>query len=349
MFKWINNTFSVLGGDPAKLFFEKQAINCSECGYLIACRDSSGLEFRRCPRCEANNFLPLLVGDFMLFKPVGAGGNASVYQAHRRNKGKQLYAVKLLTTDHPDVIANFFREAQIHYEVSGHPNIAEFGEYALENGRYYYAMEHVMGHDISHFMDSGPLSEPQAFIVAQQLVSALLHIHEHGYLYRDISVGNLLIREQDGSLALIDFGLALANEDAATIEELPDELRNEISGTPEFVPPERVHALNERADSVMYSVGLLIYFMLTKEPYHKSDNAIGILKRHVTGLRLKNKIAQHAAFSKAAGEIIDHAIQPEPADRYQTFEQLGAAIGEHIKHLHKQHDSMNLKALFRKE
>lgn len=309
-----------------KAFFETGSILCEQCSHALPTAGISPFSFIECPKCSFKNFVPLRLGDYMLFQPLGAGGNASVYKAYRRDNAEHLYAAKILQPDRaadPETLEMFMFEVKVHEAVNNHPNIVTFYGHGIEEDYHYFIMDFVEGEGLKNILArKGKMDEVAALDTLAQVISAMKHVCKAGYLYRDLSAGNVII-QPNGHAMLIDFGLTLSLEDAAQ-----PGTETYVDGTAEFLPPERIYHRGEDERSVIYSLGMLLYYMLTAEPLIKAKSLVGKAKRHVSDLKLALTPDLLPGCSAEMSELIAVMIETEPDDRFQTLEELEEAVNE---------------------
>lgn len=178
-------------------------------------------------------------------------------------------------TDHDAGIGAFDRFLQ-EYETIGemnHPNIVRIYDLGVADDHAHIAMEYLDGGDLRNKIDAG-IPKEDAVEYLRQIASALSAVHAQGVLHRDLKPGNIMLRK-DGSIGLIDFGLA---KRARLESEITD--KGEIFGTPYYMSPEQGHGndVDERSD--IYSLGVLFYEMLTGEKPYTADTAMGIIFKH---------------------------------------------------------------------
>ncbi len=207
---------------------------------------------------------------------LAAGGSSSVYLAQCERSGQQ--RVLKVFRQVPDVVEGsttferFLREYHLvaHLE---HPNIARIYDIGVADDHLFLAMEYVPGGDLRGRMGT-QMQWRIALGYLRQLAAALEALHAIGVLHRDVKPGNVLLRE-DGSVAFIDFGLArqLGLESDITGE-------GAIFGTPHYMSPEQGHALpvDERSD--LYSLGVVLYEMLTGDKPFVGETPLAVIYRH---------------------------------------------------------------------
>lgn len=308
----------------AEVFFERDGLLCEQCGHVNALADLEPLSFSPCEKCGFHSFVPRMVSDYLIFEPAGAGGIASVYRAYTREHPERLFAVKILKQEHAgnrEIVEAFLEECRIHSQVAGHPNVVQYVDGGFVDDVYFYAMDFVEGERLYRLVEQqGKLAEEEALAVLAQIVAGLKHIHGCGFLYRDLNADNVIVKP-DGTAVIIDFGLALPLDEAAQAST-----RDHIWGTGEFLPPERIYREGEDAVSVIYSLGMLAYFLVTAEMMTKSSSVEGQVKRHISSTRLALTPDRFPGCSDATMELIVSMIQPDRAARYQSFEEVEEAI-----------------------
>jgi serine/threonine protein kinase len=177
--------------------------------------------------------------------------------------------------DFSDGIGAFDRFLQEYEMIADlvHPNIVKIYDLGVSDDHAHIAMDYLSGGDLKQRIQAG-ISESDAVQYARQIASALATVHSVGILHRDLKPGNVMLRD-DGSVALIDFGLAKRMR-------LHQEMTGsgEIFGTPYYMSPEQGHAEDVDARSDVYSLGVIFYEMLTGEKPFKASNAMGIIYKH---------------------------------------------------------------------
>ena len=207
---------------------------------------------------------------------LAIGGSSSVFLAQCERSGQQ--RVLKIFRQVPDVVEGsttferFLREYELVAHLD-HPNIARIYDIGVADDHVFLAMEYFPGGDLRARMRS-PMSGRVALGYLRQLAAALSALHAIGVLHRDVKPGNVLLREDD-SLAFIDFGLArqLRLESDITGD-------GAIFGTPHYMSPEQGHGrpLDERSD--LYSLGVMLYEMLTGEKPYVAETPLAVIYRH---------------------------------------------------------------------
>ncbi len=218
---------------------------------------------------------PLIKG-YRFIRKLGSTEHSGVYLAERQSTHMQV-VLKVLRQmpGQDDGIGAFDRFLQEYETIADmdHPNIVRIFDLGVGDDHAHIAMEYLAGGDLRGKIDSG-IPERAAVQYLRQISSALSAIHSNGVLHRDLKPGNIMLRK-DGSIALIDFGLA---KKIRLEGEITD--KGEIFGTPYYMSPEQGHGngVDERSD--IYSLGVIFYEMLTGEKPFRADTAMGIIYRH---------------------------------------------------------------------
>jgi DNA-binding response OmpR family regulator len=206
---------------------------------------------------------------------IGEGGTARVYLASRESDDEPL-VVKILrheVTRDRKALARFMEEYALVAGIES-PHVARVFDHGTSDEHAYLVMEFFEGGDLSQRLAGNPLAPETCMRLFRELMMALGDIHERGILHRDLKPQNLMFRN-DGSLAIVDFGIA-KHIDAADITGV-----GEILGTPRYMSPEQVQgrALDLRTD--IYSAGVLLYQMLTGRHLFDGETAVEVALHHL--------------------------------------------------------------------
>lgn len=250
-------------------------------------------------------------------RQIGSGGMCAIYLAESERAGG-LVVLKVFNQV-PDVserIVSFDRFLQEYEIVAGlkHENIVRIYDLGVADDHAYIAMEHFPAGDLRQRMKA-TLPPPTALKYLQQIASALEAIHSVGVLHRDLKPANVMLRA-DGSLCLIDFGLAKADDLEASLTGT-----REIFGTPYYMSPEQGHAELIDARSDLYSLGIMFYEMLIGHKPFTGATAMEVIYKHK-----RADLPQIAPrFANYEG-IVRRLLAKSPDDRYQSARELLDAI-----------------------
>jgi serine/threonine-protein kinase len=233
---------------------------------------------------------------------------------------ERLVALKVLhpaLTRDPTVVERFNREAQLAARLN-HPNIVNIYDIGGRSGLIWYTMELISGPSLAQLVErNGPLTVDRVLRLLREALSALAHAHGSGLVHRDIKPENMLI-DQDGSVQITDFGLALALRGkfgGATSQ----------SGTPQFASPEQL--LGERVDqrSDLYSLAAVAYYALLGRPPFPGRTPEQILARQTTN-QLPAAAEQREDVSEALQQVLDRALSAEVEARYPSAAEFLQAV-----------------------
>jgi serine/threonine protein kinase len=213
---------------------------------------------------------------YRFIQKLSSTEHSGVYLAERESTHLQV-VLKVLRQmpGHEASIGAFDRFLHEYETIAAmdHPNIVGIYDLGVADDHAHIAMEYLSGGDLRSRIDKG-IAEHASVQYLRQIAGALAAVHEKHVLHRDLKPANIMLRK-DGSIALIDFGLA---KSAKLESEITD--KGEIFGTPYYMSPEQGHGngVDERSD--IYSLGVIFYEMLTGQKPFKADTAMGIIYRH---------------------------------------------------------------------
>ena len=255
----------------------------------------------------------LFDGRYRIVRKLGSGGMANVYLAEDEELGRRV-AIKILNDRYANddaFIERFRREAKSAASLS-HPNIVSIYDRGEAEGTYYIAMEVIEGRSLKELiLTRGPLSIVEAVHYARQILQALRFAHRHGIIHRDIKPHNNLIGEQ--GLKVTDFGIARYGPSQMTEA-------GSIMGTAQYLSPEQARGAPVTASSDLYSVGIVLYEMLTGRVPFTGDSAIEIAMKHLNDWP-KPPSKPRPEIPEEIDHIVLRALAKAPEDRYQSAEE----------------------------
>jgi hypothetical protein len=258
-------------------------------------------------------FGSVIIRGHRCIRQIGSGGMCKIYLAESERAGT-LVVLKVFSQV-PDVSersVGFDRFLQEYEIVAGlnHRNIVRIYDLGVADDHAYIAMEHFPAGDLRQRMKA-PMTPAIALKFVEQLASALAAIHAVGVLHRDLKPANVMLRA-DGSLCLIDFGLAKTNETDADLTGT-----REIFGTPYYMSPEQGHAELIDGRSDLYSLGVIFYEMLTGRKPYTGGSAMEVIYKHKRA-ELPAIPPQFASYEA----ILRRLLAKSPADRFQSATEL---------------------------
>ena len=253
---------------------------------------------------------------YEIIKSIGEGGMANVYLANDTILNRKV-AIKVLRGDlsgDEKFIRRFQREALSVSNLS-HPNIVEVYDVGEEEGNRYIVMEYVEGKTLKQLVQKrGALTIPEVIDIMKQLTDGLAHAHDAYIIHRDIKPQNILILD-NGLLKITDFGIAVAMNATSLTQT------NSVMGSVHYLPPELANGKGPTIKSDIYSVGILMYELLTGEVPFKGDNAVEIALKH-----MKEKIPSvrkiNPVIPQSVENIILKATAKNPRNRYNDVREM---------------------------
>jgi beta-lactam-binding protein with PASTA domain len=254
---------------------------------------------------------------YRLVKPLGSGGMADVFLAHDNILDRDV-ALKVMSTRYAsdeEFVERFKREAQSAAALS-HPNIVSiFDRGESEDGTYYIAMEYLPGGTLKdRITRKGALPARTAAAVALQIAEALRAAHERGVIHRDIKPHNILITES-GDVKVTDFGIARAASSSTMTRT------GSILGTAHYISPEQAMGEPVGPASDLYSLGVVLYEVLTGELPYDADTPLGIAMKHINGY-LRPPKALDPSIPDGINAITCRLLAKDPEDRYASDAEL---------------------------
>jgi len=260
---------------------------------------------------------------YKLIAELGHGGMAWVYLAEDLREGRRV-AVKVLYPQlNQDVgfLQRFNQEAKLVMALSQSApemHVVRVLDYGSDRDTHYLVMEYVPGRDLRHVLDEdGALSWQEAVDIARQVALALNHAHQHGIVHRDVKPENIMLLP-DGTVRVLDFGIARARTS-------PDITLSGFVGSPFYAAPEQVmgRQVDTRAD--LYSLGIVLYELLTGERPFQADTPWSVMNQHLAAS--PPPLEQLCPnLPRPVARLVQKAMSKRPEDRFQSPAEMIAAL-----------------------
>ena len=263
---------------------------------------------------------------YQIIKSIGEGGMANVYLAYDTILDRNV-AVKVLRGDlatDEKFVRRFQREA-LSASSLYNQNIVEVYDVGEDNGQYYIVMEYINGKHLKNLLKKrGKLTVPETIDIMSQIASGLSVAHDQYLIHRDIKPQNIMILE-NGLVKITDFGIAMAMNSTQLTQT------NSVMGSVHYLPPEQASGKGASLQSDIYSMGILMYELLTgKLPYH-GDNAVEIALKHLKE-PLPSIREEIPSIPQSVENIIIKATAKNPKNRYndakEMYEDLKTCLDE---------------------
>lgn len=255
-------------------------------------------------------------GRYKILDLIGGGGMANVYLAHDIILDRNV-AVKMLRqdlTNDDEFIRRFRREAQSATSLN-HPNIVNIYDVGEEDDIYYIVMEHVDGQTLKQYIQHhSPLKVEEAIDIMQQLTSAISHAHQNNIVHRDIKPHNILI-DNDGNVKITDFGIAMALSSTSITET------NSVLGSVHYLSPEQARGGMANKKSDIYSLGIVMFELLTGRLPFSGESAVSIALKHLQS-ETPSVRRWNPAIPQSVENIVLKATAKDSFHRYNSVEEM---------------------------
>lgn len=324
----------------------KAARVCQRCGATLLPRTPAGL----CPKCllgqavkesaqttpgasagatppKAASTSTEQFGDYELLEKIAAGGMGVVYKARqlRLNRTVALKMVLGGSWASATVMQRFLEEAKTAASLQ-HPNIIAIHEVGEHAGQPFFSMDYVEGRNLAEVVRDGPLPPRRAAGYTRIIAEAVAYAHEQGILHRDLKPSNVLIDPSDQP-RITDFGLAkrLSGESDLTVS-------GQVLGSPNFMAPEQAQGRHQEVGppSDVYSIGALLYHLVTGRPPFQAATLTEVLRQVVTAEPAPPRVL-NPSLPRDLETICLKCLEKEAARRYQTARELAEELGRFLE------------------
>ncbi len=256
---------------------------------------------------------------------IGRGGMAIVYRAFDL-KTHQTVAFKVLREEYeedPEYKERFKREAEVCRKL-GHPNIVNLIDAGDVGGVSYIAMEYVDGQTLKELINqSGSIPQEDAVRYTLQILAALGHAHQRGIIHRDVKPQNVMI-SRSGQIKVGDFGIAgMADTKTLTTD-------GNVMGSVHYFSPEQAKGMKATTASDLYSVGVILYEMLTGHVPFEGETAVSVAMMHL--MEEPKPVEQQAKVSPAVAMIVRRSLKKLPQERYQSADAMARDLRRALRH-----------------
>ncbi|MDJ0764423.1 MAG: protein kinase [Myxococcota bacterium] len=297
----------------------KETVFCGKCGERLISGKSQNE--------SADPLIGSFVGDrFLVHEKLGEGGMGVVYRAEQ-TAIKRPVALKVLhatLTQDESLHARFHNEAAASSRLT-HPNtvtIYDFGR--TDSGSLYIAMEFIEGKSLDdEIQEKGPLAWRRASQIAGQICDSLSDAHSHNIVHRDLKPENVMLCKRGGKsdfVKVLDFGIAKMLEDDGTDQRQALTKTGMVFGTPQYMSPEQIRGEKVDHRSDIYSLGVILYQVLTGQLPFTADTPMGVLSKHLVDTPPKFRDTdQTLVIPDAVEAVVMAALAKKPEDRPQTM------------------------------
>lgn len=267
-----------------------------------------------------DNYLGMILEDrYEIEELIGSGGMAVVYRAldHRLNRQVAVKIMRAELAENEKFRARFLTESHAIAKLS-HPNIVGVYDVSHMDNVEFIVMELAEGETLKQFMrDNGPLDAKKTVVFALQIARALEHAHKKGIVHRDIKPQNILVVDNN-TVKVADFGIADLQSEVPNVE-------NEAIGSVHYISPEQARGLPVDARSDIYSLGIVMYEMLSGRLPFDGDDDRTIALKHLSSVPTPLRELVRSVPAELE-KIVMKAMEPSLEERYQSAEQLSADL-----------------------
>ena len=253
---------------------------------------------------------------YQIIKSIGEGGMANVYLAYDTILDRNV-AIKVLRGDlaHDDKFVRRFQREALAASSLSHPNIVEVYDVGEDNGQYYIVMEYIEGKQLKQLLKKrGKLTLTEVVDIMMQVTDGMSVAHDAYIIHRDIKPQNIMI-EDNGMVKITDFGIAMAMNSTQMTQT------NSVMGSVHYLPPEQANGKTATLQSDIYSMGILMYELLTGTLPYKGDNAVEIALKHLkeTFPSIRDILPE---LPQSVENIIIKATAKNPKNRYKDAREM---------------------------
>ena len=261
-------------------------------------------------------------GRYQIIEELGKGGMGKVYKVFD-TEIKEKVALKLLKPDiaaDKETIERFRNELKFARKIR-HKNVCQMFDLAKDEGSYYITMEYVHGEDLKRLIRKmGQLSAGHALLIAKQVAEGLAEAHRLGVVHRDLKPQNIMV-DEEGNARIMDFGIARSIKAKGITDA------GVMIGTPEYMSPEQAEAGEVDKRSDIYSLGVILYEMVTGRVPFEGDTPLSIAMKH-KGEKPKDPRELNAQVLPELSRVILKCMEKDKAKRYQTAEEFLSDISK---------------------
>ena len=327
---------------------EEFLIKCETCGTVLDIRYHNHSRTLLCEKCGRSFDSPTTViraleevdmeklkeldiepakkkqlGRYRIIRDLGEGGMAKVFMAHDTTLNRIVALKVIKPTKDKNVLNKFLQEARIITRLN-HPNIASVHDLIHENGQYYFVMEYVEGNNLDELLFQKRLDLKQSAGILAQIARIIHHAHKKGVVHRDLKPSNIMITE-GGKAYVMDFGIARELEDNYDTTRF-----GVLVGTPCYMSPEQFQGKEVSAKSDVYSLGVILYKILTGRDAFKGKDDDELYKKIINEYPVSPKKINKDVDSDIE-VICVKAMLKNPLDRYDSAQELAEDIENYLQ------------------
>lgn len=267
------------------------------------------------------------LGGYLITEMIGAGGMATVYKGYRADIDRYV-AIKVLPP-HPGLDSQFVDRFKLEARTIArlqHPHILPLYDYGVEQDILFLVTAYIDGGSLADRIDRGSMRSSETSRLLRQAAVALDYAHRQGVIHRDIKPANMLL-DKEGNLLLADFGIArLASNDGGKLTATGG-----LLGTPAYMSPEQARGDDVSPSTDIYSLGVVLYEMLTGRQPYQAETPMKVLLKHITDPVPRLSEVDPERFTPAMELVLARALAKSPTNRYQTATEMADDLDQAIQ------------------
>jgi serine/threonine protein kinase len=278
------------------------------------------------------------LGQYKLLEAIGHGGMATVYKAYQESLDRYVAIKVLLSNRDPQFAARFKREARAIAALQHH-NILPIYDYGEQDGLLYFVMQYVDTGVTLHDLLGRPIAPIEGIQLVLHVLNALQYAHMRGVIHRDIKPANVLLPSPSWAL-LADFGIAKLLNDSQHLT-----MTGFIIGTAAYMAPEQAAGKPIDARTDLYSLGVVLYEMLTGRVPFDAETPMAMLTKHVYEPPPPPR-SLNPNLSPVVAAVLLRALEKNPNDRYQSASEMATDLERVVQHLSRSRPSSQVSSLY---
>ena len=273
------------------------------------------------PSKDGRKFVPgQEFGEYTIEAFLGEGGMAEVFKVSRADRPGEKLALKLVREElanKGDFQKRFHRETEVCKNLA-HPNIVALRDWGECEGRSFLVLDFVEGKELGAYLRDGGMSLSELFPLIEGIIAGLVHAHNKGVVHRDLKPANIMV-DSAGNPRIMDFGLA-RTKDGEKVTKTGDSV-----GTPAYLPPEQITGATPTPKADQYSLGIMLYELLTGQKPFREKNPLKMLMQHLSEPP-PDPLSVKSDLHPTCARILMRMLEKSPENRFENLEMVRSGL-----------------------